>query len=51
MIASSMDENLSLGEVQFDSLLSVEGRVETGFLVNGFKILNDLNKKHIKRAN
>lgn len=45
LISSSWDKNYQLGEQQFDSLLKMNGFIETKFLVTGLDILSELNKK------
>ncbi len=45
LISSSWDKNFQLGEQQFDSLLKMNGVIETKFLVTGLDILSDLDKK------
>ncbi len=45
LISSSWDKNLQLGEQQFDSLLKMNGVIETKFLVTGLDILSELDKK------
>jgi hypothetical protein len=45
LIESSWDKNYELGEQQFDSLLKLDGSIETKFLVTGLEVLFDLGKK------
>ena len=45
LINSSLDKNYRLGEQQFDSLLQMNGRFETKFIVTGLDILSELGKK------
>lgn len=45
LISSSWDKNFQLAEQQFDSLLSMDGFIETKFLVTGLDILSELGKK------
>lgn len=45
LIGSSWDKNYQLGEQQFDSLLRINGFIETKFLVTGLDILSELDKK------
>jgi len=45
LISSSWDKNYQLGEQQFDSLLKMNGLIETKFLVSGLDILSELGKK------
>lgn len=45
LISSSWDKNYQLGEQQFDSLLKMNGFIETKFLVTGLDILSELGKK------
>lgn len=45
LISSSWDKNFQLGEQQFDSLLKMNGVIETKFLVTGLDILSELDKK------
>ena len=45
LINSSLDKNYQLGEQQFDSLLKMNGLIETKFLVTGLDILSELDKK------
>jgi hypothetical protein len=45
IIGSSWDKNYQLGEQQFDSLLKINGFIETKFLVTGLDILSELDKK------
>ena len=45
LINSSLDKNYRLGEQQFDSLLKMNGRFETKFIVTGLDILSELGKK------
>ena len=45
LINSSLDKNYPLGEQQFDSLIKMDGRIETKFLVTGLDILAELGKK------
>lgn len=45
IISSSWDKNYQLGELQFDSLLNMNGLIETKFLVTGLDILAELDKK------
>jgi len=40
-----MDENLSMAESQFDSLLAVTNIIDRKFLVTGLEVKSDLNKK------
>ena len=44
VIGSSWDKNHQLGEQQFDSLLAMNGSIETKFLVAGLEILFELGK-------
>lgn len=45
LIDSSWNKNFELAELQFDSLLKMEGRIEAKFLVTGLDILAELGKK------
>ena len=45
LISSSWDKNFQLGEQQFDSLLKMNGVIETKFLETGLDILSELDKK------
>jgi hypothetical protein len=45
LISSSWDKNYQLGEQQFDSLLKMNGPIETRFLVTGLDILSELGNK------
>jgi hypothetical protein len=45
LIDSSWNKNFELAELQFDSLLEMEGRIETKFLVTGLDVLAELGKK------
>ena len=45
LINSSWDKNYQLGEQQFDSLLKMNGHIETKFLVTGLDILYELGKQ------
>jgi len=42
LISSSWDKNYQLGEQQFDSLLKMDGFIETKFLLTGLEILSEL---------
>jgi len=44
IINSSWDKNYQFGEQQFDSLLKMNGPIETKFLVTGLEILSELEK-------
>ena len=45
LINSAWDKNYQLGEQQFDSLLKMNGPIETKFIVTGLEILSELGKK------
>lgn len=45
LINSSWDKNYELGEQQFDSLLKLDGPIETKFVVTGLEVLFELGKK------
>lgn len=45
MIDNSMDENLEIADLQFDSLLNNSDKVDRRFLITGLEIKSKLNKK------
>ncbi|CAN5366689.1 hypothetical protein BH09BAC3_BH09BAC3_33450 [soil metagenome] len=45
LINSSLDKNYQLGEQQFDSILKMNGFIETRFIITGLEILSELGKK------
>src|SRR5690242_2114106 len=45
LVNSSWEKNYRLGEQQFDSLLKMNGFIETKFIVAGLDILSKLGKK------
>lgn len=45
MIANSMDENMDMAEMQFDSLLSLTDNMESKFLISGLQTKFKLDKK------
>ena len=45
VIENSMNENLAIAELQFDSLLSLNKDVETNFLIKGLEIKSKLGKE------
>ena len=44
MTENSIDGNLEIGELQFDSLLNISDRIDSKFLLSGLEIKSKLNK-------